>query len=163
MSKMINPIIRIAEDEILQSTKPTIQPLQVYRWLFHFVIPYKRVWVLFLLSSFFLSAVELSVPEFIEWFTNYIAPERDFTALGIMLGSIGMLFAVAIFVMGRKNSYQKILQEKPSMDILEDQFEHLRKLGFSYYEQHPTGETLSMFQGGIGRLIQCLSPVGEVL
>lgn len=136
----------------MQSSKPTIQPLQVYRWLFSFVTPYKRPLVLFLLSGFFLSAVELSVPKFIEWFTDYIAPKRDFGALGIMLCSIGGLFALAIFVIGRRNNYQKILQEKPSMDILEAQFTQLRKLGFSYYEQHPTGETLSMFQEEIGRL-----------
>jgi ATP-binding cassette subfamily B protein len=130
----------------------TIQSSKVYRWLFSFLLPYKSTLILFVLTSFFLSAVELSVPKFIEYFTDHIVPEKNWSALWLMLGIIGVIFVLSIAVTGWKNNLQRTLQEKPSMDMLQAEFIQLRKLGFSYYEQNPSGEIISLFQDEIQRL-----------
>ncbi|BBH24294.1 hypothetical protein Back11_56390 [Paenibacillus baekrokdamisoli] len=137
----------------MRSLVTTARPWLIYHWLFSFLLPYKSVLMVFVLSGLFLSAVELSIPKFIEWFTDHIVLERDFHAFWKMLAAIGVLFVLSIVVTGWKNKQQRILQEKPSMDILQAQFIHLRKLGFSYYEQHPSGETLSLFQDENGRMV----------
>jgi ATP-binding cassette, subfamily B, bacterial len=117
---------------------------KVYLWTLSFLKPYKWLFSLVILSSVFITGIELLIPKFIQYFIDVIVPEKNtqlfFTLLG---GTVGLL-AIMIYLSTVRNNLQRIVQEKASRDIHFSIFSHLRKLGFSYFEKTPIGETLSL-------------------
>jgi ATP-binding cassette subfamily B protein/subfamily B ATP-binding cassette protein MsbA len=118
--------------------------LKVYIWALSFLKPYKWLFSIIVLSSIFVTGIELLVPKFIQYFIDVIVPNKNtkqfFTLLG---GTVGLLL-IMIYLSTVRNHFQRIVQEKASRDIHFTIFSHLRKLGFSYFEKTPVGETLSL-------------------
>jgi ATP-binding cassette, subfamily B, bacterial len=73
-----------------------------------------------------------------------IVPEKNTQLFFKLLGGIVGLLAIMIYLSTVRNNLQRIVQEKASRDIHFHIFQHLRKLGFSYFEKTPIGETLSL-------------------
>lgn len=66
-----------------------------------------------------------------------------------------ILLAVVIIVISMgmlQNLVRRQLQEKTARDVQYSIFQHLRKLGFAYYEQHPVGQTLSLLNTEVAAL-----------
>ncbi|MBD2843885.1 ABC transporter ATP-binding protein [Paenibacillus sp. IB182496] len=115
----------------------------VYRWSLSYLRPYLGLLLLVVGTSVLLSAAELAVPKSIEFFVDIVLPADDrrlFWLLGALL-TIVLLVVVAASM--AQNLLRRHLQEKPTRDIQQAIFRHLRRLGFAYYERHPAGETLS--------------------
>jgi ATP-binding cassette subfamily B protein len=119
---------------------------KVLFWILSYLAPYKVPTTLFIIFGILISAIVLSIPKFIQYFIDVVFLNKDLVKFLIVLLIIGILFVFMIILTAFRNKFERILQEKPSNDILGSLFDHLRKLGFSYYEQHPTGETLSLFR-----------------
>lgn len=120
-----------------------------YLWILSFLMPYAGLVVGFISLSLFIVAVELSIPKFIQHFIDVLLPAKNIQAflwlLVILAGLVVMMFIATIF----RNRLQRIVQEKAARDLQFTLFDHLRKLGFSYYERNPVGETLTLFNSEV--------------
>ncbi|WP_166237737.1 ABC transporter ATP-binding protein [Paenibacillus turpanensis] len=109
--------------------------------------PYWKTLVLLVLAMGVVSSVELAIPKLIEHFIDVIVPEERATGvkteflllIGILAAALGLMFGASVL----ENLSQRQLQEKAARDLQYSMFRHLRKLGFSYFEKRPIGETLS--------------------
>lgn len=101
--------------------------------------------MILLMASFIISAIELSIPKFIQYFIDVIIPTRNETVFLQLLFGLLALIAVMLAAMAAKEYLQRTVQEKAARDLQLTLFKRLRKLGFSYYEKTPVGETLSLF------------------
>ncbi|MFD1356714.1 ABC transporter ATP-binding protein [Fictibacillus halophilus] len=117
---------------------------KVYLWTLSFLKPYKWLFSLVILSSIFITGIELLIPKFIQYFIDVIVPEKNTKLFFSLLGATTGLLAIMIYLSTVRNNLQRIVQEKASRDIHFNIFSHLRKLGFSYFEKTPIGETLSL-------------------
>jgi ATP-binding cassette subfamily B protein/subfamily B ATP-binding cassette protein MsbA len=117
---------------------------KVYLWTLSFLKPYKWLFFLVILSSIFITGIELLIPKFIQYFIDVIVPEKNTALFFKLLGGIVVLLTIMIYLSTVRNNLQRIVQEKASRDIHFNIFSHLRKLGFSYFEKTPIGETLSL-------------------
>ncbi|MFD1737794.1 ABC transporter ATP-binding protein [Bacillus salitolerans] len=126
------------------STLKASHLLKVYVWALSFLKPYQLLFFLVIGCSIFITGIELLIPKFIQYFIDVIVPEKNtrlfFTLLAITIG----LLCFMIFLSSIRNNLQRHVQEKAAKDIHYSIFQHLRKLGFSYFEKHPIGETLSL-------------------
>lgn len=117
---------------------------KVYLWTISFLKPYKWLFFLFILISVFITGIELLIPKFIQYFIDVIVPEKNTQMFFKLLGGTVGLLAIMVYLSTVRNNLQRIVQEKASRDIHFSIFSHLRKLGFSYFEKTPIGETLSL-------------------
>jgi ATP-binding cassette, subfamily B, bacterial len=126
------------------STLKNSHLFKVYLWTLSFLKPYKWLFSLVILSSIFITGIELLIPKFIQYFIDVIVPEKNTELFFKLLGGTIGLLLIMIYLSTVRNNLQRIVQEKASRDIHFNIFQHLRKLGFSYFEKTPIGETLSL-------------------
>ncbi len=120
--------------------------VKVYGWMLSYLKPYKGVLAMFVLGGFFVSAVELSIPKAIQYFIDVVLPSKDGVRFAGLLAAVAVLYVLTVVVTALNNRWRRILQEKPSMDMLQSLLQQQRRLGFAYYEQRPSGETLSLLR-----------------
>lgn len=129
-------------------------PFSTYIWTISFLRPYRKQIVLYVLFSLVVIGVEMSVPKFIQFFIDKIIPIQAFNLLiyliGVLAGLLVIMFACSIIC----NRLQLIISEQAARDLQYSMFDKLRALGFSYYERHPTGETLSLFNTEVSAVQQ---------
>jgi ATP-binding cassette subfamily B protein len=108
----------------------------------------------FITLSLFIVGVELSVPKFIQYFIDVLLPSKDTHAFLTLLLILGVLIVLMFMAVLYRNRFQRIVQEKAARDLQFSLFDHLRHLGFSYYERNPVGETLSLFNSEVSAVQQ---------
>lgn len=123
--------------------------MHVYGWVLSFVRSYRWTLLLFVLCGFVISIAELSIPKFIQHFIDVILPQKNMSGFLLVLTALIVLIALMILAGTAKNLLQRTLSEKTSKDMQYALFRQMRKLGFSYYEKHPVGETLSLFHSEV--------------
>lgn len=117
---------------------------KVYLWTLSFLKPYKWLFLLVIVSSIFITGIELIIPKFIQYFIDVIVPEKNTKLFFTLLGGTVGLVIIMIYLSTVRNNLQMIVQERASRDIHFKIFSHLRRLGFAYFEKTPVGETLSL-------------------
>src|SRR5690606_4142173 len=75
---------------------------------------------------------------------DVIIPAKDKTAFYQILIIMAVVFAIILLCGVVKNSLQSRVSASAARDLQYGALQHLRKLGFAYYEQNPAGETLSL-------------------
>jgi ATP-binding cassette subfamily B protein len=123
--------------------------VKLYFWIISFVGKYRAPFIILILTGFITSGVLLAIPKFLQYVIDSIIPAADFRRLMVLMAILTPFIALMLVSMAVRNLVQRIVQEKSASDLQMLIFTHLRKLGFSYYEEHPIGETLSMFQAEI--------------
>lgn len=126
------------------STLTNSHLFKVYLWTLSFLKPYKWLFLLVIVSSIFITGIELIIPKFIQYFIDVIVPEKNTKLFFTLLGGTVGLVSIMIYLSTVRNNLQMIVQERASRDIHFKIFSHLRRLGFSYFEKTPVGETLSL-------------------
>lgn len=129
-----------------------MKQLKVYLWILSFLKPYKGYFLLFILFALIVSAIDMSIPKFIQYFIDDVLPARDYEQFGILLLILAALFVISIILAAARKRVERILQEKPAMDVLRAMLEQLRYLGLSYYEKNAAGSTLSLFKEEVNQL-----------
>lgn len=97
------------------------------------------------MTSLVISAIELSIPKFIQYFIDEVIPTNNEKLFIQLLLMLFLLIVVMLGSMAMKEYLQKTVQEKAARDLQLTLFKSLRLLGFSYHEKTPVGETLSLF------------------
>jgi ATP-binding cassette subfamily B protein/subfamily B ATP-binding cassette protein MsbA len=116
---------------------------KIYLWILSFLKPYLGTIALLILSGLIVSGSEILIPKLIQYFIDVIYPAENYRQFSYLLMSIAILCIIMFFATMAQNILQRVLREKAARDLQVAVFQHLRKLGFSYFERHPVGETLS--------------------
>ncbi|MFD5853653.1 ABC transporter ATP-binding protein [Cytobacillus pseudoceanisediminis] len=116
-----------------------------YFWIISFLGKYKGGFIVLLMTSLVISAIELSIPKFIQYFIDEVIPTNNEKLFIQLLLMLFLLIVVMLGSMAMKEYLQKTVQEKAARDLQLTLFKSLRLLGFSYHEKTPVGETLSLF------------------
>src|SRR5690606_16294891 len=129
-----------------------MKQFKVYLWILSFLRPYKGHFLLFILFALIVSAIEMSIPKFIQYFIDDVLPTRNYEQFGLLLIILAALFVISIILAAARKRVERILQEKPAMDVLRAMLLQLRYLGLPYYEKHAAGSTLSLFKEEVNQL-----------
>lgn len=118
--------------------------LSIYLWVLSFFKPYTGLLLLFILSGSGIILCEMSIPYFIQVFIDKVVMQQNAEAFtGQILYLITAIVVMLIFI-AINNVMQRALPEKTARDLQYSVYRHLRRLGFSYFERKPVGETLSL-------------------
>lgn len=123
--------------------------IKVYLWIVSFVGKYRWPFFLLILAGFVHSGVLLAIPKLIQHIIDVIIPAKDVSQLLRLIAIFIPLIGLMLAAMGIRNLAQRIVQENAASDLQLRLFKHIRKLGFAYYDNHPVGETLSLFQAEV--------------
>ncbi|WP_170885542.1 ABC transporter ATP-binding protein [Bacillus alkalicellulosilyticus] len=124
----------------------------VYLWVLSFIKPYK--WQALLLIGCFIlaSSIELLIPKVIQVFIDNVIPNADTRLFYSILVGLGILIIIMIGLNGLANLLRRNIQEKAAKDLQFTMFQHLRSLGFSYFEKHPVGQSLALINSEVENL-----------
>jgi ATP-binding cassette, subfamily B, bacterial len=119
--------------------------LSQFKWVLNFLRPYRVKAAIAAALGAAIAGITLLVPKFVQLTVDEVLPTRDLEhfrfLLWLMAGSAVLLIAAMVW----KRSVETAYQTRVSGDMQLAVFEQLRRLGFSYYERNPAGETMSLF------------------
>jgi ATP-binding cassette subfamily B protein/subfamily B ATP-binding cassette protein MsbA len=118
--------------------------LSVYLWVISFFKPYIGLLFLFILSGAGIILCEMSIPYFIQVFIDKVIMQQNGKEFTGQIIYLILVIMVMLMFIAMNNVFQRILPEKSARDLQYSVYRHLRKLGFSYFERKPVGETLSL-------------------
>jgi ATP-binding cassette subfamily B protein len=127
----------------MQPAKEEKGLFRVYLWTLTYLKPYGLPLAGLLLAMGASSAAELAAPRWIQHFIDVVVPSGQKQLFIGMLGLLALIFAMKLLAAMGSNVLQRKVQEYAARDLQTSIFRHLRRLGFSYFERHPVGETLS--------------------
>lgn len=133
----------------LYSPHRTDRILSVYLWSLSYLLPYKWTFIFFIASSVVITTGEMSIFKFFQYFIDEVFPEKKehvFFQTILMISGILLLLFIATVA---QNIFRRNVQEKASRDLQYSIFRKLRSLGYSYYEKHPVGESLSLMNSEV--------------
>ncbi|MEK4365670.1 ABC transporter ATP-binding protein [Paenibacillus sp. FSL M8-0212] len=127
----------------------TKQLSHIYLWVLSFLKPHK--WLLFGVVSciILITSVELIIPKVIQHFIDVLIPTNNYESFLRTLVIISAMVILVVVAMAINNLLLRSLREKAARDMQLAIFQKLRKLGFSYFEQHPVGETLALMNSEV--------------
>ena len=122
---------------------------RIYMWLLTYLKKYKWQMALFICCGLLISLSQMSVFRVLQYIIDDVVmagnSEKFFTAVGVLL-----LILVCMFgAMAANNLLSRLIREKASRDLQFDCIKQLRKLSFSYFENRPAGETLSLLNSDV--------------
>lgn len=133
----------------MQSIVYPLPFIQLYKWCLSYLKPYRRTFILFIALGLFNSLVTVLIPKVIQVFVDTVLPNKDIRLFLILLGCILVMYGISYFTNAKKNVVAQEFQQKAARDIQLGAFRKMRELGFSYFEEHAVGETMSYFHTDI--------------
>jgi len=92
------------------------------------------------------ATIDLILPKSVQFFLDYLLPERDFELLIVMFAALIILVAISIGVSLRKNAMERKIQELVARDVQLSVYRKIKSMGISYFEEHPVGESVGLLQ-----------------
>lgn len=117
---------------------------KVYLWCLSFLNKYKWKVVAMLFLGIIISTCELLIPKFIQYFTDHILVEGDYSSFYSSLIILAVVASFLFIATVLNNMIKNTVAEKASRDLQVSLFKHTRTLGLEYFENHPVGQTLSL-------------------
>ena len=99
-----------------------------------------------------LSLLQTAIPFTVGYFIDAVVPNREPDLFFIVLACFVALILATLTLTTVRNRLNRIVSEKPGRDLQLQMFGKLRDLGFSYYERHPVGATLSLFSSDVAAM-----------
>lgn len=126
-----------------RAVPPEDSMYRTYRWVLSYVQKYYGMFWMLACCGLGVTSIQVSVPKGVQYFIDIIVPSADYIKFRwlIMLLVVGMFLMFGL--MAWQNLLQRSIQEKAARDLQYDIFSHMRKLGYSYFQQRPVGESLS--------------------
>lgn len=123
---------------------------RVYVWLLSYLTRYKWQTALFILSVLLISLTQMSIFRVLQYIIDHVIMESDLRKFWIVAAGLLAILAVMFVAMAGSNTLARLVKEKAARDLQFDCMKQLRRLGFSYFEQHGVGETLSLLNSDVG-------------
>ncbi|MGY3749012.1 ABC transporter ATP-binding protein [Vagococcus acidifermentans] len=128
-----------------------------YKRLFQYIVPYKKPFMLILLTIILANIAAMAGPYFTKLAIDEIIPQKNIT----MLITISVIFFVSLLFISWCLKYRiwhiTKLGQQILLDIRYDIFTHLQKLPFSYFDARPHGKILIRVVNYINTLSDLLS------
>ncbi|BBH23436.1 multidrug ABC transporter ATP-binding protein [Paenibacillus baekrokdamisoli] len=125
-------------------TKKGFKIIKLYGWLLSYPMKYKGYLFLFMICGFLLSLYEMASPRFIQYLIDDVIPAKDTNKLMLLLGVLACIYFLQIAIVSIRKLLERIFVEKAVRDLQFSIINQLRRLGFSFYENHPAGGLLSL-------------------
>ncbi|WP_419874918.1 ABC transporter ATP-binding protein [Candidatus Pristimantibacillus sp. PTI5] len=125
-------------------TKHATSNWRTYRWVIGYLKPYRMKMLLVICCAVVVSCGELVTPLLIQKLIDDIIPYNKKMAFFQLIGTLAAAFVVILLCNLIRNTLQNKVSVSAARDLQFNALKHLRKLGFAYYEQNPTGQTLSL-------------------
>ena len=117
----------------------------VYKWQLAYLNPYKWRVAGFILVNIIIALSEIIIPRFIEQVIDVIIPNKDIIAFKDAYIVLGVLVLSIIISTIISNNLERSLKENVRKDLTLSMLNHHHRLGFSFFENNPTGQILSYF------------------
>lgn len=118
--------------------------VELYLWVLSFLRPYKWFVLLSIVCILAASIGQLGILKAMQYIIDEIIADKNVPLFHIMLLSMVGLLALMFAAMAANNLLERLIRERAARDLQFACINHLRDLGFSYIEKHPSGETLSL-------------------
>ncbi|QUL57065.1 ABC transporter ATP-binding protein [Paenibacillus tritici] len=125
---------------------------KIYKWALSYLSSYKWRFILVVLLIVIASSIQLIIPKFVQYVIDDLMPTRQYELFFIFVGILVSLLIIATFFNGFQNNLKIKVQEEATRDLQLKVFQHTRNLGFSYFENHPVGETLSLLNSEVASM-----------
>ncbi|BCG58777.1 ABC transporter ATP-binding protein [Paenibacillus sp. URB8-2] len=132
-----------------QAEYPQEHRFRLYLWVVSYLRPYAGQLTVIVLCGLIAAAGELVIPKMIEHLVDNIIPDKNKSAFTSMLLLLIGIVAFSVSASLLRNLLQRAVGSKAARDLQFSVLQKLRKLGFSYYEQRPVGETLSLMNNQV--------------
>lgn len=129
--------------------KRFMEGLRSYFWILRFMRPYRGMLLLLVSCSLLIGLGELTIPKMIGIIIDEIIPTKDLSLLGTLLWILMAVIVVILALTSSRNLIERRLREYISRDIQLHSFHHLRRLGYPYFENTPTGEILNLLRSDV--------------
>ncbi|GGE02761.1 ABC transporter ATP-binding protein [Paenibacillus nasutitermitis] len=126
-----------------------LSSFQIYKWMLSFVTPYRGLLILLVLSGVVIGSVELAFPKALQFLIDTSIPSGETDKFILILIGISVLIFLMVVTMAYRNRIERKLREYAARDIQWSMFQHLRTLGYPYFENKPTGDTLGLLQSSV--------------
>lgn len=119
--------------------------IPLFFWTISYLKNYRLLLALLVLSCISYVTCQMVILKTMQ----YIVDNYDSGKLGVFVTINLFLLIFMIISLGCKNLLERVLRERAGRDLLTECTIHLRKLGYSYSEQHPSGDTLTLINNDI--------------
>lgn len=130
-------------------SKSGLYYFRIYMWLLTYLKPYKWQMVLFIVCGLIISLAQMSIFRVIQHIIDDIVMAGSTQMFKAIVGILVLILVFMFAAMAANNLLSRLIREKASRDLQFDCIKQLRRLSFSYYENHPTGETLSLLNSDV--------------
>lgn len=125
---------------------------QMTKWILTFLYPYRVTFVLTILLGTVIAVIELLLPKSLQIFIDKVIPMQDPQFIIYTFILLAFLIITSIFLSVKKNSMEKSMQEYVARDIQYNVYQKIKHMGFSYFEEHPVGESIGLLQSEVDSL-----------
>lgn len=120
-----------------------------YVWMLRFMKPYGGVLLLLIVCSLLTGLGELAIPRMIGIIIDRIIPASDLRSLNRLLLVLCAVIVVMLALTAGRNLLERRMKEYCSRDLQLLSFRQLRRLGYAYFENTPSGETLNLLRADV--------------
>ncbi|MDF2720085.1 MAG: transporter ATP-binding protein, partial [Paenibacillus sp.] len=122
---------------------------RIYMWLLTYLKPYKWQMVLFIVCGLLISLSQMSIFRVLQHVIDDVVMAGNADKFKVIVGVLVLILLCMFTAMAANNLLSRLIREKASRDLQFDCIKQLRRLSFSYYENHPVGETLSLLNSDV--------------
>lgn len=116
--------------------------------------PHKKIFILDMLASFFVSAIGVLYPIITREMLNTLIPNKNYRMIVILGIGLLLLYIVRMllrfYIQYKGHMMGVYMQAKMRLDM----FRHLEKLSFSFYDNHETGKIMSRMTNDLFDVIE---------
>lgn len=121
-----------------------------------YIKKYKSKMILSLCLSMSSALFMLITPLLVEQALNVAVPNKDLNQIYLLSFAMFVCIVISIFLGNRRSRIMVVVGQSIVYDIRKDVFDHLQKLPFQYYDDHPQGKILI-------RVINYVNSVSDML
>lgn len=132
--------VRSLEDP---SNVKNYHPKGLFKRFISYYKPHKKLFVLDMLASFFISAIGLLYPIVTQLMFKTYIPNADYFMIAVLCGVILVLYIVRMLLRYFVQYQGHVMGTLMQAQMRKDMFEHLEKLPYSFYDNHETGRIMS--------------------
>ena len=132
--------VRSLEDP---SNVKNYHPKGLFKRFVSYYKPHKKLFVLDMLASFFISAIGLLYPIVTQLMFKTYIPNADYFMIAVLCGVILVLYIIRMLLRYFVQYQGHVMGTLMQAQMRRDMFEHLEKLPYSFYDNHETGRIMS--------------------
>ncbi|MCH4886957.1 ABC transporter ATP-binding protein [Acidaminobacter sp. JC074] len=122
--------------------------LKTYMWTMGYFRPYIIHTSLLILSGGMIILGQVTIPRRMGYIIDKIA-DGSLSIIGHQIISLSMIVGLIILAKIISNMLEQIIATKIMRDMQKDLIGKYQSLGFSYYDKHPTGKIISLFENSV--------------